>query len=83
MSKRCASALVIPTSSIITKTWEKAAANLAGARRLYPDGRYSSISRRKALSYSGPPGYWGMPKVAALFEASYFAGLRNARMPEE
>jgi adenylate cyclase len=29
---------------------EKAAANLGEARRLYPDGRYSSIARRKALS---------------------------------
>jgi len=62
---------------------EKAAANLAEARRLYPDGRYSSIARRKALSYSGPPGYWGVPKVAALFETTYFAGLRKAGMPEE
>ena len=48
---------------------EKAAANLAEAGRLCPDGRYSSIARRKATGISGPPGYCGVPKVAALFEA--------------
>jgi hypothetical protein len=62
---------------------EKAAADLAEPRRLYPDGRYSSIARRKARGVGGPPGYWGTPKVAALFEATYFAGLRKAGMPEE
>ena len=62
---------------------EKAAANLAEAQRVFPDGRYSSIARRKATGISGPPGYWGVPKVAALFEAYYFAGLRKAGMPEE
>jgi TolB-like protein/class 3 adenylate cyclase len=62
---------------------EKAAANLAEVRRLYPDGRYLSIARRKARGVGGPPGYWGVPKVAALFEATYFAGLRKAGMPEE
>ena len=29
---------------------DKAAANLAEARRLFPDGRYSSIARRKAAA---------------------------------
>jgi tetratricopeptide (TPR) repeat protein len=62
---------------------EKAAANLAEARRVYPDGRYASIARRKAQGVGGAPGYWGVPKVAALFEATYFAGLRKAGMPEE
>jgi len=62
---------------------EKAAANLAEARRQYPDGRYSSIARRKATGLYSIPGYWGVPKVAALFEATYFAGLRKAGMPEE
>ena len=61
----------------------KAAASLAEARRLYPDGRYSSIARRKAQGVGGSPGYWGVPKVAALFETTYFAGLRKAGMPEE
>jgi TolB-like protein/class 3 adenylate cyclase/Flp pilus assembly protein TadD len=62
---------------------DKAAANLGEARRLYPDGRYSSIARRKAGGVGGALGYWGVPKVAALFEATYFAGLRKAGMPEE
>jgi hypothetical protein len=26
---------------------------------------------------------WGVPKVRGLFEATYFAGLRKAGMPEE
>jgi hypothetical protein len=28
-------------------------------------------------------GDWGVPKIRALFEATYFAGLRKAGMPEE
>jgi hypothetical protein len=28
-------------------------------------------------------GYWGVPKVRALFEATYLAGLRKAGLPEE
>ena len=62
---------------------DKAAANLAEARRLYPDGRYSSIARRRAGGVGGALGYWGVPRVASLFEATYFAGLRKAGMPEE
>jgi hypothetical protein len=27
--------------------------------------------------------YWGVPKTRALFEATYFAGLRKAGVPEE
>jgi tetratricopeptide (TPR) repeat protein len=56
---------------------ERAAAELAEARKLTPDGRYSSIARLKADVY------WGVPKVRALFEATYFAGLRKAGMLEE
>jgi hypothetical protein len=26
---------------------------------------------------------WGVPKISALYEATYFAGLRKAGMPEE
>jgi len=62
---------------------DKAAANLAEARGQFPDGRYSSIARRKAEGMYSIPGYWGVPKVAALFEATFFAGLRKAGMPEE
>jgi hypothetical protein len=28
-------------------------------------------------------GYWGVPRIDALFEATYFAGLRKAGVPEE
>jgi hypothetical protein len=41
------------------------------------DGRYSSVACLKAAQY------FGVPKVRALFEATYFAGLRKAGMPEE
>ena len=62
---------------------ERAAAELAEARRLSGDDRYSSFAHLKAAGYAGSPKYWGVPKVAALFEATYFAGLRKAGMPEE
>ena len=61
---------------------DKAAANLAEARRLFPNN-YSSIARRKAQGLYSISGYWGVPKVQALFEATYFAGLRKAGVPEE
>jgi adenylate cyclase len=58
---------------------ERATAELAEARRLAVDGRFSSIAHLKAF-----PGPWsGVPKIRALFEATYFAGLRKAGMPEE
>jgi predicted Zn-dependent protease len=56
---------------------ERAAAELAEARRLSNDDRFSSLARLKAV------GHFGVPKVRALFEATYFAGLRKAGMPEE
>jgi adenylate cyclase len=58
---------------------ERAAAELAEARRLSGDDRFSSIARLKAV------GHFGLPKTKtrALFEATYFAGLRKAGMPEE
>ena len=63
---------------------EAAAAELSEARRLSSDDRYSSIARLTATGISpGSPGYWGVPKVRALVEATYFAGLRKAGMPEE
>ena len=41
--------------------------------------RFSSITHLKAL-----PGAWGgVPKIRALFETTYFAGLRKAGMAEE
>ena len=56
---------------------ERAAAELAEARTLSHDGRYSSIARLKAV---GAP--WG-PEIRPLVEATYWAGLRKAGMPEE
>jgi len=56
---------------------ERAAAELAEARRLANDDRYSSLTRLRLL------GYWGVPSVRALYETTYFAGLRKAGMPEE
>jgi TolB-like protein len=55
---------------------ERAAAELAEARRLSRDTRYSSINCLKVR-------YFGVPMVRALFEATYFEGLRKAGMPEE
>jgi tetratricopeptide (TPR) repeat protein len=56
---------------------ERAVAELAEARRLAGRERYSTIVRLRAVQYLG------VPKVRALFEATYFAGLRKAGMPEE
>ena len=58
---------------------DRAAAELAEARRLRGEGSFSSIAKMKA------GGSWGSlsPKTRALVEATYFAGLRKAGMPEE
>jgi TolB-like protein/class 3 adenylate cyclase/Flp pilus assembly protein TadD len=56
---------------------ERAAAELAQARRMSGDDRFSSIARLKAIAN------FGAPKTRALYEATYFAGLRKAGMPEE
>ena len=55
---------------------ERAAAELAEARRLNGD-LYPSIAQVKA------GGSRVVPKIRALYEATYFAGLRKARMSEE
>jgi len=56
---------------------ERAAAELAEARGLSHNDLFSSLAHVKA------GGYWGVPKTLALYEATYFAGLRKAGMPEE
>ena len=56
---------------------ERAAAELAEARRLVGDDCHSSIARLRAAES------WGVPKVRALFEATYIAGLRKAGVPDE
>jgi TolB-like protein/Flp pilus assembly protein TadD len=55
---------------------ERATAELAEARRLTADNRYSSIAHLTAAQYLGAP------KMRALLENAYFAGLRKAGMPE-
>jgi len=58
---------------------ERAAAELAEARRLDGGDLFSSIAHLKAYH-----GAWlGVPKTRALYETTYFAGLRKAGMPEE
>jgi adenylate cyclase len=58
---------------------ERAAAELTEAQRLDGGDLFSGINRLRAF-----PGAWqGVPKIRALYEATYFAGLRKAGMPEE
>ena len=54
-----------------------AAAELAKARGLAAANRWSSLAHLKAV------GYWGVRETRALHEATYFAGLRKAGMPDE
>jgi hypothetical protein len=54
-----------------------AVAELSEARALVGDDRYSSIAHLRAVDS------WGVPKIRVLVEATYFAGLRMAGMPEE
>jgi predicted Zn-dependent protease len=58
---------------------ERAATELAEARRLDGGVLFSSIAALK----SGRYWVWGSPKTRALYEATYFAGLRKAGMPEK
>jgi hypothetical protein len=56
---------------------ERATTELAQARRLSRDGRYWSIARLMAV------GHFGVPKIRALVENTFLAGLRRAGMPED
>jgi adenylate cyclase len=56
---------------------ERAATELTEARRLGVNDRYSSIDQVRGA------GYYEVRKVVALFEATYFEGLRKAGVPEE
>jgi len=60
----------------LTGEIDRAAAELSEARTLRGEG-YSSISQMKAV------GYFGVPTVNDLYEATFFAGLRKAGVPEE
>jgi len=56
---------------------ERSIVELAEARRLSSDNRYSSMAQLKTSQY------WGVLKIRTLFENTYFVGLRKAGMPEE
>jgi hypothetical protein len=58
---------------------ERAAAELAEARRLSSDDRYSSLARLRAVEDFGAL----VPKVRTLLEATYLTGLRKAGMLDE
>jgi TolB-like protein/DNA-binding winged helix-turn-helix (wHTH) protein len=58
---------------------ERAAGEIAEARRLDRGDFFTSIARLRAF----PDAWWGTPKVRALYEATYFTGLRKAGVPEE
>jgi tetratricopeptide (TPR) repeat protein len=57
---------------------DRAALELAAARRLDAGTLYSSIAHLKAF----PGAWWGVPKIRDLYEATYFAGLRKLGVPE-
>jgi tetratricopeptide (TPR) repeat protein len=70
---------------------KRAAAELTEARKLVGDA-FSSIARLRAglpgdvfssIVRSNASGASGVPNMGALLEATYFAGLRKAGMPEE
>ena len=55
---------------------DRAAAELAEARRLLGGNAYSSVAAMRR-------GNWGVPAIRELYEATFFAGLRKAGMPEQ
>ena len=57
---------------------DRAAVELTEARRLSGDDRFSSLVRLRALGSYGVM----VPKIRALAESTYLAGLRKAGMPE-
>jgi hypothetical protein len=75
-------AAYLAAAYVLNGETEHADAELAEARRLVRDNRYSSITRLKAV---GSERYQitGVPKIQTLFENTFFAELRKAGMPEE
>jgi len=67
----------LASAHALTGDIDRAAAELTEAHRLVGDDRFSTIARLRAVEA------WGVPKVRALVEATYFAGLRKAGMPEK
>ena len=76
LCRRDAAGAFVPTP-VGSRAFERAAAELAEARRLAGDDRYSSIARLRA------GGCCGSPKTRALYEATFLAGLRKAGVPED
>jgi len=62
--------------------YARAAAELEQARRLSVDDRYSSIAHLRTVGRFGGTKIRALPKIRALFESTYFVGLRKAGMPE-
>src|SRR5262249_25509410 len=56
---------------------ERAAQELAEARKLVGDRRYANSAALRAVEF------WGVPKIRVLYETTYFAGLREAGMSKE
>jgi hypothetical protein len=74
----------LASASALKGETERAASELAEARRLIRDDRYSSIARLRVVGFGATRDYWGVPpKIRTLFETTYFASLRKAGMPEE
>jgi hypothetical protein len=55
---------------------ERASAEFAEAQRL-SGNHYPTIASLKAARY------FGVPKISALYETTFFLGLRKAGMPDE
>jgi len=71
--------LHLAAARALSGDFDRAALELAEARRLDAGTLYSSIADLRA--FPGP--WWGVPKIRDLYEATYFTGLRKAGMPEE
>ena len=56
---------------------QRAAAELAEARRLAGEGSYSSMAKLRAADS------WLPPRIFALYEATFGVGMRKAGVPEE
>jgi TolB-like protein/class 3 adenylate cyclase len=61
----------------LTGDMERAAFEITEARSMSSDDRYSCINRLQTS------GFFAVPAIRALFETTFFAGLRKAGMPEE
>jgi TolB-like protein len=72
--------LLLASAYALKGDTERAGAELAALRRLQGEDFYSSIAhfRRTDGQFGG-----ARPEIRALFEATFFAGLRKAGMPEE